>query len=73
VSLLEDPPHHRIEQAHGAAEDLDPVRPLAGALVGAGAKIAEMAEDVRRPGREILGHASIMPPAAATSRQAGPR
>jgi hypothetical protein len=73
VGMLEDPPHHRIQQAHRAAEDLDPFRPLPGAFVGPGAKIAEMAEDVRRPRREILGHASIMPPAAAKSRQAEPR
>ena len=73
VGLLEDPPHDWIEQAHGAAEDLDPVRPLPGAFVGPGAKIAQMPEDVRRPGREILGHAPIMPLAAAKSRQAEPR
>jgi hypothetical protein len=73
VRLVQDPPHDRIKQAHRAAEDLDPFRPGAGALVGPGAKIAQMAEDVRRPGREILGHASIMSPAAAKSRQAEPR
>lgn len=73
VRLLEDPPHDRIKQAHGAAEDLDPFRPLAGAFVGPGAKIRQMAEDVRRPWREIMGHASIMPPAAAKSRQVEPR
>ena len=65
VRLLEDPPHHGIKQAHGVAEYLDAFGPLAGAFVGPGAKIAEMAEDVRRPGREILGHAPIMPPALA--------
>jgi hypothetical protein len=32
-----------------------------------------MPEDIRRPGREILRHASIMPPAAAKSRQVEPR
>ncbi len=73
VRLLEDPPHNRIKQAHGAAEYLYPFRPLAGALVGPGAKIAEMAKGVRRPRREILRHASIMPPAAAKSRQVEPR
>src|SRR5262249_31830600 len=61
IGLLEDPPHHRIEQAHGAAEDAHAFRPLAGAFVGPGAKIAEMTEDVCRPWREILGHASIIP------------
>ena len=34
VRLLEDPPHNRIKQAQGAAEYLDPFRPLAGAFVG---------------------------------------
>ena len=72
VCLVEDPPHHRVKQAHSTAEYLHAFRPLAGALVGPGAKIAQMAEDVRRPGRKILCHASIMPPDAAKSRQAEP-
>lgn len=78
VGLLEDPPHHRINQAHGAAENIDAFRPLAGTFIGAGAKIGQMAEDVRRPGRQILSHATIMHPAlslqaAAESRQVDPR
>src|SRR5215471_9072715 len=64
VRLLQDPPYHRIKQAHGTAEHLHALRPLAGTLIGPGAKIVQMAEDVRRPGRQILGHASIMTPAA---------
>jgi hypothetical protein len=34
VCLLEDPPHNRIKQAHGATERLYPFRPLAGAFIG---------------------------------------
>ena len=69
VGLLEDPPHNRIEQTHGAAEDAHAFRPLAGAFVGPGAKIAAMTEDVCRPGREILGHASIIPRPRRGSRR----
>jgi len=39
VRLLEDPPHHRIKQAHGTAEHLHAFRPLAGTFIGPGAKI----------------------------------
>jgi len=35
VGLLEDPPYHRIEQAHCAAEYLNAVRPRAGTFIGA--------------------------------------
>ena len=58
IRLLEDPPDHRIKQAHGAAEYLHAVRPLAGTFIGPGAKIGQMAEDVRRPRRQILSHGS---------------
>jgi hypothetical protein len=47
----------------GQAEHLHAFRPLAGAFIGPGAKIGQMAEDVRRSGRQIPGDASIMPPA----------
>jgi hypothetical protein len=68
VGLLKDPPHHRIKQAHRAAENLHAFRPLAGTFIGPGAKIGQMAEDVYCPGRQILGHASIMPPPRGCSR-----
>jgi hypothetical protein len=63
VYLVVDPPHHWVKQAHSAAEYLHAFRPPAGTLVGPGAKIAQMAEDVRHPGPELFRHASITPPA----------
>jgi hypothetical protein len=72
VRLLKDPPYHRIKQAYGTAEHLHAFRPLVGAFIGPGTKIVQMAEDVGRPGRQILGHASIMTPARrGLRRQAG--
>jgi hypothetical protein len=61
VCLIKNPPHNRIKQANGAVEYLYAFRPLTGAFVGPAAKIADVAEDVCRPGREILGHASLIP------------
>jgi deoxyribonuclease V len=73
VGLVEDAPHDGIKQVHGAPEDRHPFRPLAGAFVAAGAKIAEMTENVRCSGREILGHPSIMRPAGQRARGTGHR
>lgn len=33
VCFVQDPPHDRIEQAHGTPEDPYPFRPLTGALI----------------------------------------
>ncbi len=61
VRLVKDPPHDRIQQANGAAEDRDPLGPCAGSLVCPRPKVLQVAGDVRGTGWQILGHAPIIP------------